>query len=611
MRRVAVNDAKPLKLTDKVFARLKQWLNRTHDPAKMGRTGLETTWRSAMRMYNGLPEAKRWAPFDNAPHIEVTVGAQCADAVYAQACDLIFQSNPYLTARSRKGDADDIADIVQEFIDWGCGSGKWGIKPAIKNFLLDDVQLGTGVFYCPWTHTVRKTDVSKVEDFGPRLDCIDLSHFLLPPNADQDLEKPEFVTMWHLFSKEQARLEGNQQGWKLDDENAVANESDLSKDRRKIIGINDDDAGQKGIKIGYTWGHFDVDGDGIAEDIEVVWNMVTYNPLKLTWARYDCRPFVMRSYQDRAHVPFGIGVMEMTSNYEQEATEIRNNRVWNMMMRNQMLFTGPEAAMPEIKELYNGKYISSDQGEVKVLPMGEPDNQPVQAEMISMTNAQQRVGVNELNASSRLGGRTPGITALSALQQANRRFTPAFDNMREAIAGAVIQCLYRYQEQVRANNKAVISQLGDVLGDEKADKLVEFFKKDEFELHDALDIQLTASSVSVNREADRQNMIMLEQIWEKYIQLMTAFAQAKSTPPFHGAETESQKAAEALNKLMTKILKTFDQVSDVEGFLIDLDSIPAGVVMPPALQQMVGAGNGPAAQQIAGGQQGPPQAPNG
>ena len=198
----------------------------------------------------------------------------------------------------------------------------------------------------------------------------------------------------------------------------------VGSDRLRLAGISSaGPSGKRPYAIGLTYGYFDIDDDGIDEDIEVTWNMTTGGVLKVCWNRYDLRPFVLECYQDRAHVAYGIGVMEMVVPFEMELTEIHNNRIWNMMIANTKMYTGPEAAMGEATEIYPGKYIPNDGGPITVLDMGQVNNAPVQAEMQAMSMAEKRVGTNELSAPARLGGRTPGITALSALQQANRRFT--------------------------------------------------------------------------------------------------------------------------------------------------------------------------------------------
>lgn len=600
MRRVAQSDAKPIRLTAKLRSRLKLWLTREHKDALAGRTGIETTWRTALRMYQGIPASNSWLPFEGAPRIEVPIGAWVCDTIAAQAADLIFQIKPPLSLRSRKDKFDEHAAALQELVDWGIESKEgfhW--RRALKEGILDWVQLGTVIWYVPWTERVRKTDLNKITHFGPRIQVVAPEHFILPGTATKNIQEAPWCTMRVPMGVHEARLAATLQGWKLDDEDSVSTDyNKIENDRRNLAGISTDGPDKGKLAIGYTWAYFDVDDDGIDEDIQIIWNMVSGEPLKVFYDTTDSRPFVMECYQDRAHVAYGIGGMEMEASFEEEITEIHNNRIWNMMLRNTQMYQGPEAAMGEVSEIYPGKYIPNDAGDIAPLPMGTADNAPIQAEAQTMSLAQQRVGVNELGALSRMGGRTPGITALSALQQANRRFTLPFDNLRMGSADTVMHALYRIQEQVRGgkDKAAVLEWLNELLGD-KAQLAVELFESAD-SLADAIDVQLTASSVSINREADRQNMVMLTGIWEKYIQGMAMFAQAKAQPPYPGAEKAAEQAATALNKIMTKVLRTFDQVTDVEQFLVTLDDVQAGQPMPPELAAMMGQGaqNGAAPQ---------------
>ena len=621
MRRIALSDGKPLKISGENRVRLKQWLIEEHRKAIDARAGLEQTWRTCLRMYQGsLPsDDKRWLPFEGAPVIEVTVGALCTDAVYAQAIDLIFQvKNPVtvLPAPGNKDQKDESIAAVQAYMDHGVSKG-FNFKPAVKEGLLDDTQLGTFVFYIPWTRTVRKTGVMTIETQGPKIYALDPKDFILPPRSPKNIQDAKWCTARFWFSKTEVNLAGRMQNWTIDDANAVSDTSDpVGGDRLKLAGIRSSGNDQKKpYAIGLTYGYFDVDGDGIDEDIEVTWNMTTGGILKVCWNTYDIRPFELECYQDRAHVAYGIGVMEMVVPFEMELTEIHNNRIWNMMIANTKMYQGPEAAMGEATEIYPGKYIPNDSGPITVLDMGQVNNAPVQAEMQAMSMAEKRVGTNELSAPARLGGRTPGITALSALQQANRRFTPAFQNMRDGVAGAVIQCLYRLQERIRAvpgeergmpDKHAIIEDLYKMIGEDHARVLVDLLSQED-ELTNAIGIELTASSVSVNREADRQNMMLLSQVYEKYMQGMSMLAQTKAAPPFPGADKIADEAAQALNKLMRKILRTFEQVSDVDGFLIDLDAVQPQ--MNPLMQQMNGLAGQmqPGAEQNGAQPQGPMQ----
>lgn len=597
MRSIAVGSGKPIRLSLEQRSRLKEFLQLKHKKATDSRFGVESTWRTCIRMYQGTPDDhQRWMPFENAPTVEVTIGAMACDSVYAQACDLIFQTKPPLTIRSRKDEFDKSAEAVQDLVNYGVESGVWNFGPAAKEALLDMVQLGTAVLYVPWTKTVRKTDIREVMTFGPKMYCLAPEDFILPANATKDVQSAPFCTMRMVMDSKDLNLQARLNSWTVDDAGTADTESRVRGDRMRAAGISGGGPDTKPpSQIGVTSAYFDIDDDGINEDIEVIWNMTSGGILKCMYNRTDCRPFILECYQDRAHTWAGLGVMEMSIPFERVETEIWNNHVWNMMISNTKAITGPSTALQEKAQIYPGMFIPNDDGEIKPLDMGEVNSTAVNAVGLVRAMANERVGTQNLSSPIRSSSRTPGISMLSMMQQANRRFTPAFDNMRNLLAMGVAQCLYRIQEQVRADNKDVMKKLGDILGVGKASLVIELFQSNEVELLDAIDIQLTAASVSVNRESDRQNMVMLAtQIYKPYMDGMAQLAQIAAQPPFPGADRVAKEAAGALNKLMRKIIKTFDQISDVDGFLIELDQIQ------PMMEQLGMGGPQNPAQQMVG-----------
>lgn len=599
MRTYAVGQGKPLKLTRDQRSKLREHLQNEHKRALDSRFGVEGVWRTALRMYQGTPpDNQRWLPFENAPIIEVTVGAMAADSVYAQANDLIFQTKPPLTIRSRKREFEAHAEAMQDLVDYGVESGVWNFTPAAKEGLLDDVQLGTVVWYVPYTKTVRKTDLREVVTFGPKIHCLAPEDFIIPGNSTKDIQSVKFATMRMWMGKSELNLRARLNNWTVDDAGSADSNSIVRKDRMRTAGVTGSDGGAKPtICIADTFLYYDIDDDGIDEDLEIIWNMTSGNILKAMYNRYDCRPFVLECYQDRAHIAYGLGVMEMSIPFERMETELWNNHVWNVMIANNKLYTGPSTAMQEMTSSWPGKFIPDDDGPIKALDMGEVNATGIQAVTMVGGMARERVGVQNLTAPIRSSSRTPGISMLSMMQQANRRFSPAFDNMRNGLSQAVMQCLYRIQEQVRGANRDLIKKLKQIMGDEKADLLIDLFRRSDVELTDALDVQLTAASVSVNRESDRQNMVMLAtQIYKPYLDGMAQLAQVAAQPPFPGADKVAKEAASALNRLMRKIIKSFDQIADVQGFLIEIDEVqpmfeqlgmqnPAAAMAGPMQQQ--------------------------
>jgi hypothetical protein len=567
-------------------ARLKERLQNKHKSALQARAGWENICRQCIRMYQGTPdENNRWRPFENAPVIEVTIGAMACDTVISQAEDLIFQVKPPLTIRSRKGEFDDAAEAVQDLVNHGVESGFWNFEAGVKEALIDQVQMGTVVGYIPYTKTVRKTDVREVVTFGPKIYCLAPEDFIIPANATKNVQSCEFATMRMWMGKDELNLRARLNNWTVDDAAAPDTSSVVRADRMRAAGVSGGSLDTKPpVVIGDTFIYFDIDDDGIEEDLEVIWNMTSGNILKVMYNRYDSRPFVLECYQDRAHTAFGLGVLEMMIPYEREVTEIHNAHIHNMMIANTKMYQGPSTGMQEATAIYPGKYLINDegpQGEIKVLDMGEVNPTAMQAESVVTAMGRERVGTTQISAPIRSSSRTPGISMLSMMQQANRRFTHPFNNMRNFGAQVVMHCLYRLQEQVRAGNKDVKKKLKEILGDDKAELVIDLFKSSDVELTDALDIQLTASSVSVNRESDRQNMVMLAtQIWPVYFQAIEQLAGIIAHPPFPGADKVARQAEKAINKFFGKILKTFDQISDVRSLQVDLDEIQ------PMMQQL-------------------------
>ena len=611
MRTISVGDGKPLRVHPERRAALKSHLELVTKRALDNRWPIENIWRAALRGYQGQPpEGERWTPFTGAPVVEITEAASACDTILSQAEDLIFQIDPPVLSRSRKAHFDAASDAMQDLIDWGVQSGSWNFQPGIKEGLIDVTQLGTQILYIPYTRTMRKTEVRKVVTFGPKIYCLAPENFIIPANATKDMQAVEFCTMRKYMTRETLNQWGRINKWSIDDSAAADYQSTVRRDRMRAGGVVEEAPTENPpIMIGDTFIYFDIDGDGEEEDLEVIWNMTSNGILKIMYNRYDCRPFILECYQDRAHLAYGLGGMEMGLGYQRVETEIWNNTVWNMMISNSKMYSMPESMMNESDDIYPGKRWANDEGKIEAIDMGEVNMNGFNASGMMAAKLQQRLGVQTLNAPLKAGNRTPATSMLSMLQQANRRFTHPFNNMRNASAGAVMQCLYRYQERVRADDEAVIDKLNQILGDEKAELVMDLFRSNEIELTDAIDVELKAASVSVNRTTERQELVMLiTQVMPLYWNAKKELATFMSQPPFPGADKVAHQADAVLDKLFMKAMKTFDEVSDPRIYQIRLAELEP---MAQGMDQMMAQLQGQVEGQQNGGppQQGGPQSP--
>jgi hypothetical protein len=325
-------------------------------------------------------------------------------------------------------------------------------------------------------------------------------------------------------------------------------------------------------------------------------------------------------YQRRSHLFYGLGVLEMMQPYEQELTDIHNYGTLNILLANARVWKGASGRIPHNMTLWPNKVIelSNPKEDLIAEQMGEVYPSIWQAQSVIMQLAERRVGVNEMSqpqGRGSMGARTPGITALSMLQQFNKRFTPAFASMRNAFSAAVKQSLYRYQEQILANKTKVMAHIASVLGVEDGYRVINLLRNPKFD--EGVIVELTAASASVNKEADRQAMFQLVGILAQYYQKTVDLAMLAANPQLPpGIAEVAKNIASAMGELVERTLRTFDQVRDPSVFVIEMEEAiedaagdrPRQAIMQ--LMQMAGqqgvAGGAaePAGPQLMGGQVG-------
>jgi len=233
-----------------------------------------------------------------------------------------------------------------------------------------------------------------------------------------------------------------------------------------------------------------------------------------------------------------------------------------------------------------------------------PSSYRNQALIISF--AERRVGVRELSGPSParvLGGRTPGITALSMLQQVNQRFAPAFDDLRAAVAGALRQCCWRYRERLLANDERAAQNIRDVLGTEAGERVIDLLTSPRFE--ESVSVELTATSASINRAQDRQDAILLMNVMGQYYQrAMELVALTSSPQATEPMKKTAQQIFQKVGEIMDRTIRTFDSIRDPSTFILDMTEALESMGQPQGLEGLAGM-----LQQVMGGGQSQPPLP--
>jgi len=571
---------------DEALGALGMWLRSEIDRSKAARYQLERQWEDNLRQYEGVSRRRtRNVPIENASNLEITLGAIACDAIYAQMLNLIFQVNPLVTIREtgEHGKYRQHIKGLQRFID--IVTGKMGLRPAVENMLLDNIQLGTGVIYTRWTKTQKKTVASTVLRQGPMARAIPIEDFFIPGGAYTDLQQERWAGFRQWLTEHDLNLRARDLGWDIEGVLPTGNVDRIRQIRERLGRTNGfssrkgstDPAGGELYEIFDIYALYDIDGDGIDEELLVTFDYQTQKVLKLMYNPYERRPFDAARYQLRGFIFYGLSVMEMLRPFQEGASNLYNHWVDNSLLANSRFWIGRNGAVPNNQlRIWPNRFlpVANPREDIMAVPMADTFPSAPAALSQTVSFAERRVGINDLTAprpSAVLGSRTPGITALSMLQKANERFGPAFDGARNAIAGTVKQALYRYQERLLAQDMTVVDEMTEMLGPDQANLVIELLGRKDFD--DTIAVELTASSASVNKETERQNWLLLFQqvvgLGEKIMGLTQLIESPQMGPV---TKNVAQQLVTIANELLDRTLRTFDQVRDPGAMLINLQA---------------------------------------
>lgn len=583
IERLPENAERSLARSNARDARLVDYLVTAVEDAYSARHEQEDAWEEQMRQYAAVPKTPyRHVPIENAPNLEIPIGAINVDDLWARMLELIFSANPILTARGRKG-SQDLAKAVQTWTN-EVVTTESQLRPAAEQVLLDDCMLGTGVYYVPWIVNAKKTDVYTVREEGPRIMAVPPEDFLTPGGAMTDIDRTQWCAMRSYYGALEIADRLRKLGWSFDGK-AIRNDrgryagvlttTALSpvRQRREALGRTRQNTRLADLyELHDVYVRMDYDGDGVAEDLLAIWDRTSRKLLWLDYQPYDWRPFEAIRYQLQPYLFNGLGIMELCRPIQDGVSEATNAWSLNVFLANCREWIARTGTLPDGEMVrYPGKVHEVNNPEdLKELKMSDEYASALAHIEFLVSLAQQRTGNNWTQQQRPIStSRTSGVTAMSFLQQQNRRFTGAFDSARLGTSAAARQCLYRYREQLLAGNMRAEHNITRVMG-EAAAPLTSWLKSDGFE--EDVQVELTASSASINRDQDRQNALQLANLYSQYyqqaFQTLAIAANPQTPAPVRQA---AQKVSEKAYELMDMVSRTFDLIArDPSVALADL-----------------------------------------
>lgn len=556
---------------------LEAYINTEIEDIINGRFQIERAWADNLRQYEAIPkQAIKNVPIVNAPNIEVPIGAVAVDVFYSMSLRQTYAINPIIKASAAPSNGQFIEEAkdIQQFAEWGIRN-EFMLREASDHSFLDTIQLGTGCYYIPWIEEVRKTRSRKIISRRPVVRPWPIEDVFIPGGAFQGIEDQRLVGLRYYLDTWSLHEHAKLFKWDISMAQPLAQLGWVRSSRERIGRTSSVIRQGNLFEIFDIYLYWDIDNDGIREDLLITWDRTSRKALKVRYNPYDHRPIEVMHYQKRAHLFYGVGILEKLRPLQNEASDIHNHRNLNMLLANTRFWKVKRGTVAQNFKLWpNRMMVVDDPNDVQGEAMADIYNSSQVAESQTMQLAERLVGINEMASprpSQILGSRTPGVTTLALLQQSNQRFAAAFDSMRFATGGAVKQCLYRYQERILMGDTEVGNHILRVMGPEKGRRIIQIMRSEQFD--DGIQVELATTGERTSRDAERQALIQIAGIWTTYaertIQLGTIAANPQVPP---GVREIAKKISRAAGELMERISISFDNIKDPKAFVMDIEA---------------------------------------
>lgn len=549
IRRVQWNPAKKKQFED--------WIGQEIHYALGNRGELEDKWAQDIVQWRArvVGDGVTDVPFVGASDLEMPLTAIHTDPVYADFMQTLHLPQDFWSVVGKRPDTVDVAKPLQQYLSL-VERNFIQMRKVNKRSFLDMIIHGTCVYkdhiiherHRVATHEEGGSPYKTVSRFQPAIQHVPIQDFILPAYAwDIDADAPNGPAPWvsHRFYLTRAEFMQKArapEGFLPDyDPAAVAKvmrwDQDIEDTVREEQEREDQYQPWQNLKITLheVWARYDVDGDGIEEDVVVVFHYDSRTVLRATHNPFlhGKRPFEAGSYLPGLGF-YGLGLAELDEWAQLASTRILNAVIDNALLSNTIMLSVPQGMnMHADESIYPGRVWYTAQGErVQGIQMGRPV--PGMYQLLNMFGqwSEQRTGVNELRQGniSQLPGRTPATTILSVLQEGNKRFDMILGNLRDGTFANLGERLLQNLVQISLEDDRWVQLAYEALGPMDGDVVSSILRLPSAEVSEMFGVSVTATSSQTNREVEKQNITALGQYLAQSYPAMLQFAQGLGDP---------------------------------------------------------------------------------
>lgn len=530
---VSVEQMEKLRLTSEQETRLKMHLSDALFRMQSERQNYIENLKDEIEAYEAPQKATKTYPWRGASNLTVPVIGSMVDTIFPRIHATVFGPSTIVTVEEWPEDLADHAKAWEDMLQW-VFTNEINLPRVADSWFMEMIVHGTGVVKLTWERVERERrkydgegkvlrKVVEVVRNQPRLTHVPQQDLYIPFTATS-IEDAEIVAQDLHPTWGQLKLkEYNEVYENVDDVTSTAAiDSDDYTKKREEIEERIPEFTDRIEGVFECWLDFNLDPNDIPEPLLVTYHLPSQTLLRVQPNPYNHarKPFREVVYFPRHNRFYGMGLARQLMAIQDEISTIHNQRIDNSTIANTRMWkvVAGSRADQSFQGAAPGLKITVDSlDEIDALPMGDVGNSIMEGERIALQYAQQRSGVSDFVSGFDTGGsdRQTATQFTSRLQQALTRFNWTLEQVRDAITdiASMVTDLYS-QFGTDEDDKFAM-----VLGDRSA--LVSEFLNSDPELTPtlsaSLSLQVTASSASVNKAVEQQNLLGLIQILQQQI----------------------------------------------------------------------------------------------
>lgn len=509
-------------------------------------------------------------PFTGAATLVIPLTAIAVEAVHARVMTQAFSIGQLVSATAKSSEWAEAARPLENYMNQELIYGL-NIKKNIEPSILEIEKFGTGIAKVGYTNIVKKairtqpngdeTEVPITMRRGPCVDYVSAGRFLMPFSAQDPQTAPwcgeehsrspyEVLTLEQsgMFYPGTMQALQNWVGEMSLNTTGVEREFMRSQEQlEKRVAV-----WPKLLDWNELWCSFDVDGDGINEEICIHYHR---GARYIMAARYNWHTDLRRPYRHGNYFPVegrwqGVGIAKQNEQFQKEVTTQHRQRIDNATLANmRMIKISKLSGYRPGEPIFPGKmWFVDDMSHVDTLQMGEIYNSAYSNEQAVVIYSQQRTGVNDATLGQPQAG-TPGTATaeLARIQEGTKKFDYAFSNIKTFLRDIVVDtacCIQQFGP--RHVDYYELAEGGQMV---KA-----FFTMPEEQIRDGVLIELVSAGQQQNKILDRQNWISVATLLQQYY---TGAMQLSMNNP-QIMQYISQTGLGAITEAMRQILESFD-----------------------------------------------------